>query len=237
MSKQKRALIIGAGGIGTACVREFLKKKYTVYSTYYKNLVAKTKLEEMCGTQKVFYADVREKNDLIKIAEAIKSEGNLDVCINAVSPPLKLKLFKDLTNEECAEDIDTIIGGAINTAHIFLPLLNQKGSLLFLLSSVLKNHPPRMASYTLAKSAVWGLIKTLAVELRGEIRIIGISPSYVETDLLSVFPEKFLRHIKETLPGGVFLKAKDVANRIVEVVERPQKHSSGENIFLDTTSQ
>ncbi len=225
----KVAIIFGGtGGIGQATCSEFKKAGITVYLTTHKHGKNSTH---------TIFCDVTKNKDIRNlISYVLKKESTIDIVINSVTPPLKLKTIEDLSIKEFKQDIDTILIGGININKAVIKLMKAKhsGTIINILSSsVLGDAPARMATYVSAKYGLLGFTKSLAKELTPyNISVFGISPSYVETDLIKVFPEKLLDMVSHKRKSGRLIQPKEVANVILDIVQNSGKYKSGDNIQM-----
>jgi len=232
----KIALIIGGtGGIGSAIVSSLSKDGMIVYATYYENRekAEKTKQLENC---QFLQCDIRKEADVTKVIKyIINNESKIDIVINAATSRLKLKPFEQLYHQEFIEDIEVILLGAINLFRHIVPLMKQNkcGTIINLLTATISNPVTRLSSYITAKSGLLGLTKSLSVELKPfNINIYGISPSFVETDLIKAFPEKLLELEREKSLDKKFIQPRDIAELTLDIIHKPEKYFSGANIVI-----
>ncbi len=234
----KIALIIGGtGGIGSAIAKLLSKNNIKVYATYYhyNERVEKIKQSE---NFKLIQCDIRKDGSIEKaINQIIDNDSKIDILINTATSRLKLKPFEKLTYDEFFEDIQIMLLGTINLFKRIIPLMkkNKSGIIISFLTAAINNPPIRMSSYITAKYGLLGLIKSLGAEIKPfNINIYGISPSFVETDLIKAFPKKLLEIEREKQPDKKFIEPEDLAKLILDIVKKPDKYISGRNIFLET---
>ena len=234
----KVALIIGGtGGIGSAIVSSLSKNGIIVYATYLKNKEKAAKVQQLENCE-FMQCDIRKEADLNKVIEhIINNESKIDIVINTATSRLKLKPFEQLSHQEFFNDIEVILLGAINLFRHVVPLMKQNkcGIIINLLTATINNPVTRMSSYITSKSGLFGLTKSLSVELKPfNINIYGISPSFVETDLIKAFPEKLLELEREKLLDKKFLQPEDIASLTLDIIYKPEKYFSGTNIIIET---
>ena len=234
----KVALIIGGtGGVGSAIVSLLSRNGMRVYATYYKNKenIEKTKQLENC---QFIQCDIRKEADVNKVIEhIINNESKIDIVINTATSRLKLKPFEQLSHQEFFNDIEVILLGAINLFRSVVPLMkkNKCGTIINMLTATINNPATRMSSYITSKSGLFGLTKSLSVELKPfNINIYGISPSFIETDLIKAFPKKLLEIEREKSLDKKFLQPKDIAELTLNIIQKPEKYLSGTNIIIKT---
>jgi len=233
----KNALIIGGtGGIGSAITRLFVKNGIKVYATHYGD--KEEKIHALLDKCQVMECDIRKEGDVKKVIDHIlDNDSKLDIVINLATSKLKLKPFEQLTHEEFFEDIDVMVMGSVNLYKHVAPVMkkNKTGTIINFLTATVTDPPARISSYVTAKSGLLGLTKSLSVELNPfDILVLGISPSFVETDLIKAFPPKLLEIEREKQPDGKFIQPEDIAEIMVNVVNEPKKYPSGTNILLQT---
>lgn len=225
------ALIFGgSGGIGQAICSVFQKKGITVYLTSYKKIAENQ-------NPRILYCDITKNKDIKNVISYIlRRETRIDIVINSITPPLKLKTIESLSIKEFKEDIDTILVGGINIAKAIIPVmkLNRSGIIINILSTVVfGNISTRMSSYISAKYGLLGFTKCLAIELKPfNISVFGVSPSFVETSLIKAFPDKLIEMERSKRKGGKLIHPVEVANIVLDIVQNSQKYKSGENIEI-----
>ncbi|MDD4910392.1 MAG: SDR family NAD(P)-dependent oxidoreductase [Candidatus Omnitrophica bacterium] len=211
------AVFGGSGGIGSA-ICKLLSADMTVYATFYED---KTELDnvrfENCDVSK-------EASVESFIRTVIDSEGRVDCVVNAVTSGLKLLPFDKLGYNDYLDALKVDALGGINIIKHALPYIKQnRGLIVTMLSTAAEGVPPaRMSAYITSKYALKGFIKCVRAELRGDdVRIITLSPSFVETDLISVFPNKLLDIERAKLPGKTFIQPEDLARLIKRMIQQP----------------
>lgn len=225
------ALVVGGnGGIGSCAVAALLERGVEVYATYRED---SGKIRELRETlfQKLIRCDVRNPNDVKNVIAQIKDrEDRLDILVYSVAAPLKLKPLDRMTEAEIDEDIDVGLRGAIRFCAAALPLMktNRSGVIIFLLSESANRTSPRMSVYSAAKAALAAFTRNLASEVSNwNIRIVGISPSFVETALIRAFPAKLLELERQKASGNRLLQPRDIAALIADAAQNPARYPNG----------
>lgn len=228
---RKVALIFGgSGGIGQAICSAFKKKGITVYLTSYQRLVKNQ-------NPYILHCDITKNKDVEKVISYIlRGESKIDIVINSVAPPLKLKTIEELSMQEFKEDVDTILIGGINIAKAIIPVMKAKcsGIIVNILSSLVQGSvSARMSSYISAKYGLLGFSKCLALELIPfNISVFGILPSFVETSLIKAFPHKLIEIERSKRKGGKLTQPVEVANVVLDIIQNTKKYKTGENIEI-----
>ncbi|MEK7551820.1 MAG: SDR family oxidoreductase [Patescibacteria group bacterium] len=238
MKTTKTVLIVGGnGGIGASTVNLFAAKGWMVYYTYYKN--KKTDFENKFPNTIGISCDVTKNQDIKKVAKKIKEDGfSVDAVIYSVTTHLTLQPFEDIPIKVFEEDIEIILIGAIRIFQVLIPLMKKEAQsvIIPIITSSVISTPKRMSSYVIAKFGLLGLVKSLAVEISQlGIRVVGLSPSFVETSLLKAFPAKMLELEKSKLQNGKFISPEEIAKVLDSIICDKEKFLTGENIIVNNS--
>lgn len=234
-------IIGGSGGIGSATAEEFAHAGMRVRVTYYRNEDSAARLREAFPQCEVMRCDVRSEEDVRCVVEWAAASGGIDVVVNALTNPLKLQSFETLPISAFVEDIDVMVLGSIRVLRHVVPRLQtqRSGVIVNVLTTAVAGVPPaRMSSYVVAKFALLGLTQSLAVELRhSHVRVVGVSPHFVETALLDAFPRKLLELERARQPDRAFLQPLDIAAAIRAIVGDAERYPSGSNVVIRSVSE
>lgn len=238
MNINKVALVIGGtGGIGRAIAEYLADKGMMVYATYRDDTKKTEFLRAPLKNCVLLHCDVTNEMSVCAVVrEIIEKESKIDILINATCSGLKLKTIDHLTIDEFKEDIEVILVGSINVCKNVLQQMKEKknGVIIHILTTAIDGtSPPRMSSYVAAKSGLSGFLGSLAAEVGSfGIRVVGVSPSFVETKLLNAFPKKLLDMEKEKRPDKMFLQPSDIAGVAFNIIENEATYPNGKNVFL-----
>lgn len=186
----KIAIVTGGGrGIGEATVRAFAREGAHVVIAE-RDADAAGALARDCVAQglavSAIETDVTDAAGVAAMAEAVRARhGRIDILvanagINVFSEPLAM------SEEEWRRCFSVDLDGVWNSARAVLPaMIAQGGGSIIALGSV---HSftiiPGCFPYPVAKHAVVGLVRALALEYAGRgVRVNAIAPGYVETQL------------------------------------------------------
>jgi NADP-dependent 3-hydroxy acid dehydrogenase YdfG len=129
--------------------------------------------------------DVKRRNDLEKLVKlACERYGKLDVLIsNAGVAPISA--FDDLRVEDWEEMIDTNIKGVLFGVAAALPVFRRQGfgHFIHIVSTSGLKIVPLQGVYAATKNAVRTLTEALRQEAGASLRVTGISPGFVQTEL------------------------------------------------------
>jgi len=118
-------------------------------------------------------------------------------------------------------DLDVNVRGVLQTLHVTLPAMVQRGSgRVVLVSSGMGRAPaPWTSAYGASKAAVSHLASSLALELAGTgVSVFAISPGMVRTDMTD-WPDALLAHRPDlaALPPHAYLPARVAAALVADL--------------------
>ncbi|MEM6685759.1 MAG: SDR family oxidoreductase [Bacteroidota bacterium] len=150
---------------------------------------------------------------------------------------INLKPISRLKIDDFKHDYDINVIGAVKAIQKYLPALKKGTHPNILLFSTVATHlgMPFHASIAAAKSAVEGLVKTLAAEFAPTIRVNAIAPTITNTDLASKLlrNDKMIENITERHPLKKFLQPKEVADMADFLISDKARSTSGQIFTID----
>lgn len=128
-------------------------------------------------------ADVTQKEDLEKLVQkVIETFGRLDMVVSSAG----MNVFEGA--EGCSEErwdynLDLNLASHWRLAQLCKPYLEKSGEGVLLLMT--SNHAfssiPGCFPYNVTKTAITGLVRSLAIEWGPEIRTVGVAPGFIDT--------------------------------------------------------
>ncbi len=227
----KRILITGAAqGIGLAIVRACLGEGAAVVLMDRDAALLARGVADLGGEAEYLTAlagDITNTDDVAAVvARAQETIGPLNALINNAG----VNVFDEplsLSDEDWNRCFDVNLKGAWNCARAVLPgLLEQGGGVILNIAST---HAftiiPHTFPYPLAKHALLGLTKSLALEYAARnVRVNALAPGYVQTqkvvDYWNSFPDPEAAR-QETLrlhPGGRIATPEEIARAAVFMI-------------------
>jgi len=218
----KKVVIIGGSkGIGNALLIEKLKDS-VVY-----NLSRTT-------------PDIADKNlihfsvDILKDElPEIESIDSLIYCPGSIN----LKPIQSLSVDDFRNDYEINVIGAVKVIQKYLPVLKKGNdpSIVLFSTVAVKLGMPFHASIAASKSAVEGLVKSLAAELAGSVRINAIAPTITETSLSASIlrNDRMKEAMKERHPLKNYLQPKEVAKMADYLISDNASSISGQIFTMD----
>lgn len=224
-------LITGASsGIGEACAIAF--------ATQGANLLLhgrnEDKLKTLCIELEQTYqisadyvlGDLSQLSDVKPIVQkAQKLFNGVDALVHCAGT-LHQSGLAFIRNEDIQQQLNLHLGASLTLAQLCSRLMirRKSGSMLFVSSIVANQGAAGQALYSMAKSGISGLIKSLAKELGPQgIRVNGIAPGFINTPLVKDYSEEQ----KQELANRTCLKALGEAKQVADVVTFLSSQSAG----------
>jgi len=182
--KGKIAVVTGGNsGIGYATAKELIENGAQVIITgRRKEAVEKAALELNAIGIVADQSNLTDINNLV--LQITKQFGKIDMLlINAGITKLAPIEF---TSEAMFDEIMNVnFKGAFFTLSMFIPILNDNASVVFLSSTSATISPPNASVYASSKAALNALMKIAATELAPrKIRVNAVSPGPVATEIM-----------------------------------------------------
>jgi len=150
---------------------------------------------------------------------------------------INLKPFERLKLEDFKNDFEINYFGAVKAIQKYAPSLKrgQNSSIVLFSTVATKIGMPFHASVASVKSAIEGLVKSLAAEFAPTIRINAISPTVTDTSLASKLlrNERQKEQMKERHPLKKYLAPEEVASMANFLISDNALAMSGQIIQMD----
>lgn len=198
---ERVALVTGASrGIGAAIAQALGAAGASVAVNYLRGRDA---AEDVCraiaahgGRALPVQADIADATAVAAAVELVQREFGrpVDVLVNNAAAPAVPRPFLETGWEEIQALLDVQVRGAFACCRAVLPgMLASKSGRIVNIGSVLASAvpPPQWTAFTIAKSALRALTRSLAVEFGPHgIRVNMVSPGMTETESISAVPER-----------------------------------------------
>lgn len=187
--KNKVALITGVtSGIGASIATMFAKAEAIVVGCGRHDENADEAKQFLVNVQnngtKALYvkADVTIEEDLKQLVEkAVAAFGPIDIVVSNAG----LNIFEgaeNCTEEEWQKNINLNLSSHWHFAKLCKPYLEENNGVIIIMTS---NHAyssiPGCFPYNVTKTALTGLVRSLAIEWGPKIRTVGIAPGFIDT--------------------------------------------------------
>jgi len=201
MLKGKVALVTGASrGIGAATAKLLAQHGAAVAVNYNKSKEAAEAVVKAIaaggGKAIAVHADARDSDQVKVMVEKTFSElGPIDILVLNAGMNVPFKPFMNLTHEEFEGKVMGELDCFFHAVKFVAPSMmeRKKGCIIGISSGLSRYAAPNFSAHTTAKSAVDGLMKSLALELGPfGIRVNTVAPGLTVTDATSWMPKEQL---------------------------------------------
>ncbi|MGH9949594.1 MAG: SDR family NAD(P)-dependent oxidoreductase [Pyrinomonadaceae bacterium] len=194
----KVAIITGAtGGIGEATAKRFLEEGASVMLVGRSSEKLVATVERLAGIGKVatFVADAADEAATKASVEAtVEAFGGVDILLANAGTEGNFAPIENLTFAEFESILRTnVVGVWLSMKYAVEPMKKRGGGSMICLSSIAGRIGfPTMAPYIASKHAVYGLVKTAALELaESNIRVNAIGPGPIDNRMMRSVESQF----------------------------------------------
>ncbi len=234
------ALITGASrGAGRAMARLFAAEGARVWINFHKSPEAAEKLANDIsaagGVSRTIKADVTNEADVARLLQTVTSDGGLHILVNNAGPRIRSGAFTSFAWSDVAEAYEKVVGSAFRVTQAALPALKRsRGTVIMIVSTAaLGRTAHNWLPYVTAKSALQAMAKNLAQELGPQgVTVNMISPSLVETDLVSEVPDRVRQMMVSRTPLRRLATTEDVAGAALMLASPYARFITGENLLV-----
>ncbi|TKJ17319.1 hypothetical protein CEE44_02165 [Candidatus Woesearchaeota archaeon B3_Woes] len=239
--KDKVVLITGASsGIGQTTAKLFSLYGTKVIINYFKGKDSAERIVKEIiknkGDAIAIKADIRDIKQVKKMVNtACKKYGDIHILVNNAVKGFYPKSFTDLNWEDVQGEMDVTLKGTFNCCQEIIPLMlkNKSGKIINMLTVATESPPANQAKYVIAKSALIGLTRSLAVDLApSNIQVNMVSPSIVKTNLTKHVSNIFLDRLKNETPMKRNATPVDVAKAIIFLSSSLAPYTTGQKIMV-----
>jgi NADP-dependent 3-hydroxy acid dehydrogenase YdfG len=180
--------------------------------------------------------DVKRREDLSNlVALAIERYGKLDVFINnaGVAP---ISLLDELRVEDWEEMINVNLKGVLYGIAAALPVFRKQGFGHFVnvISTAGIQITPTMAVYAGTKNAVRTITEGLRLEAGDKLRVTGISPGFVNTNLADSMTNPEVKSSINDQMNQMAIPPAAIARAIAFAIEQPAEVDVNEIVIRPT---
>ena len=239
----RRALVVGAGGLGGAIAAGFAAHGADVAVADVDEGRAIAFADDLAAEHGVLGAgiavDVTDEDSVERMAAAaVRDLGGIDVLVNAAGATVRTRA-EDLAPADWRRILD------INATGTFLccqaagrRMAAAGGGAIVNLSSVRGRYGATFgqAEYSASKGAVDSLTRSLAAQWAElGIRVNAVAPTFVETDLTRsvLADEKFAAGLRASIPMGRWGDAGDVVGPVLFFASPAARFVTGQILYVD----
>jgi acetoacetyl-CoA reductase len=216
------AIVTGGGrGIGLSICQRLLRGGAQVAAGYSRDVGAAQRLaDEHPGKVTIHQGNIANVDDCERVVEEVVAQhGRVDILVNNAGITAD-KTVRRMTPEEWNHVVQVNLNGAFYMSRAALPHMTEAGyGRIVNISSVIGERGNiGQANYAAAKSGLFGLTKSLALETaRRGITVNCVAPGFIETDMVATVPDEVLERIVGEIPVGRLGDPDEIA-RVVEFV-------------------
>jgi gluconate 5-dehydrogenase len=239
----RRALVVGAGGLGGAIAAAFAAHGADVAVADMDGARALAFSDDLAARHRVITAglavDVTDEVSVEEMTSAVAREfGGVDVLVNAAGATMR-KRAEDLAPADWRRILD------INATGTFLccqaagrRMAEAGGGSIINLSSVRGRYGATFgqAEYSASKGAVDSLTRSLAAQwAEFGIRVNAVAPTFVETDLTRsvLADEEFAACLRASIPMGRWGETVDVVGPVLFFASPAARFVTGQILYVD----
>ena len=238
-------VIGGSGGIGRACVHQFVQAGAKVVFTYHQNIQAAQEIKKDLGDSVDFVQLSNQNESQVHevISEIASNQGGINTIINAAGFNIPQKYISEITPELWRKVIDEDVNGFFNIVSSSLPFIREsKGSYVFISSAGLFKYPPGDVLSVAPKATIEHTIKGIAKEegvhgVRANSIALGVIDTGIFHRLLNeentFFDEKWHEAVMATLALKRFGHESEVANTALFLASSQSGYITGHCIPVD----
>jgi len=240
----KVAVITGAtGGIGRATARLLARDGAKLTLGYHSGVDRARAISKECeesGAETLsLRVDVTSQDDVQRfIAKSNETFGRID-CLIAVhgfwSTGIWEKRMVDITEDEWRSVLDNDLKGTFHLCKFAVPYMvkQEKGSMVLMCSSPVFSGHDRGGLFSVAKSGIGALVKSMALEYKPYVRANSVAPGNVRTKWLDGLPSQERKEYEMESPLQRLIEPEEVASVIEFLASDLASAVNGQTIVVD----
>jgi acetoacetyl-CoA reductase len=154
------------------------------------------------------------------IEEVFEQHGRLDILVNNAGITID-RTVRKMSVEDWDRVIHVNLSGAFYLSRAVLQHMLDYGRIINISSVIGEKGNIGQANYAAAKSGLFGLTNSLALETaRKGITVNSVAPGFIATEMVSAMPEDVLAKVVAQIPVGRLGEPDEIA-RVVEFLADP----------------
>jgi 3-oxoacyl-[acyl-carrier protein] reductase len=230
----------GSRGLGETIAKLFALHGARVAVNYYRGRDDASRIvheiQRHGGHAIALGADVADRDQVLGlVGEVARALGPVDVLVNNAVRDYTSTSFLDIAWEDVSRDLEVIVRGAFNCCQAVLPSMVERraGKIINMGTVATESPPPGQTRYVLAKSALVGLTRSLAMEFAPHgIQVNMVCPSMVETDLTAGVPATAKHQLASATPMRRLPGPDEVANAVVLLASSLTSFTTGQQFMV-----
>lgn len=215
----------GGGGIGSAISRRLAAAGAHIVMTYHSD---RAKAQAAAGAlagdgHRVIAASVDDSAAQVRLAQAVRENyGRLDILVNnaGITQPVPHADLDGLDDELIDRIFRVNWRGAFATIRALKPLLMaDEGGVVINISSIAgRTGIGSNVAYCASKAAMDSMTRSLARALAPQVRVLSVSPGFVNGAYAQRMPPQLLVEQAAKTPLGRIAEAEDVAEAVYAAI-------------------
>jgi acetoacetyl-CoA reductase len=235
MTEQRVAIVTGGTrGIGRAITLALADIGVHVAAGYLSNEEsAKATIEAasaMSGSVSVHRVDVGDPDECVQYAnDVIEEFGRIDYLVNNAGINID-RTVRRMTVDDWHQVMRINISGCFYMVKSVIEhMVQRKSGRIVNISSIIgQTGNVGQANYATAKSGLFGLTKSLALELANKgITVNCVAPGFISTDMLASVPPEIIEQIVEKIPVGRLGNPEEVAFAVINLLDDRAAYITG----------
>lgn len=240
----KVAVITGAtGGIGSATARLLAREGAKLALGYHSGADRARAISKECKESGAETLDLRVDVTIPKdvqrfIAKSNETFGRIDCLITVHgfwSADIWEKRMVDITEEEWRSVLDNDLKGTFHLCKSAVPYMvkQKKGSMVLMCSSPVFSGHDRGGLFSVAKSGIGALVKSMVLEYKPYVRANAVAPGNVRTKWLDGLPSQERKEYEMESPLQRLIEPQEVASVIAFLASDLASAVNGQIIVVD----
>mgnify|MGYP001176442924 CR=1 FL=1 len=246
MSIEGKTIIVtgGTSGIGAACTREFVKRGASVVMASIQQAEGEALEAELASTRRAKFigCNVTDEDQVQALIEGTQAAfGRIDA-IHCNAGAWDKGMAEDFNNAIWDKVMGVNVKGVLLMAKYGMSALRDSGEGTFLVTTSVASKIgfPQHAVYCASKAAAEALVRCLAVDYAGSVRVVGISPGTVKTPMLAATcqgwdkpVEELYAEVAQKIPVRRLGEPEDVARAAAFLLSSDASYINGTILTLD----
>lgn len=239
MSKDKVVLVTGSsGGIGAAICDALVQGGYVAIGldkTDPNYPMSDSQMHISCDLEEIIASQTAYERLADEISSSVGQNSLVGLVNNAA-----VQILGDaehLSIDAISTTFDVNVKSAFILSNLCFPHLERHGGCIVNISSIhARLSKPKFAAYATSKAALSALTRYLALEWGGRVRVNGIEPAAVETEmLLAGFngDAAIINQLMGVSPSGQIAHPDDIGKSVVAFFDDTNIHHTGILLQLD----
>jgi len=194
------------------------------------------RIEKAGGEAAYLVTDVIQRDDLVKLVQlACTQYGRLDVIINNAGIS-HLSRMDELQVDDWEEMIDVNLKGTLYGIAAALPIFRKQGSghIINIISTSGIRIVPLQGVYAGTKNAVRTITEALRQEAGVNLRVTGISPGFVQTELADNMKDPVIKAAIKEKAAKIAISPDDIAGAVIYAMSQPPNVDVGDIVIRPT---